>query len=293
MGTGTRTSRCASILESNQTTRHLKLMNSQRTHLTFAATLAFALGAATQARASTLIAPNTASFVDPAVFVFIPEGGSFNQPVTVTDYTLGGSVSHSPVNLINGSGLSAIPTLANYTTITHAAPSFTGSAANAWSSIDPGSAGGDFFAQFGEVDDEGPAGFFNLSLSSQDLTGMVIWGAAGSNGNNVRSWRVYATTAAGSFVVDSIFTFAAGNEPTGSSPGVISFGTTLDDVSNLFLFPQDNYFGQTVNGSAVTGGARISLGEIRFITADPVPEPTTGLLGLLAVGGLTLRRRRS
>lgn len=265
-------------------------MNSQRTHLPFAAALALAIGAASQARAATLIAPSTASFVNPAIFVFIPEGGSFNQPVLVTDGALGDK--NSSANVFNGSGLSGTPTFANYTTITHAAPSFSGSGANAWSSIDPGSAGGDFFAQFGDVDSDGPAGVFDLSFPSQDLTGMVVWGAAGSNGNNVRSWRVYATTAAGSFVVDSIFTFAAGNEPTGSSPGVISFGTTLDDVSNLFLFPQDNYFGQTVNGTAVNGGARISVGEIRFITADPVPEPTTGLLGLLAVGGLTLRRRR-
>lgn len=48
----------------------------------------------------------------------------------------------------------------------------------------------------------------------------------------------------------------------------------------------DNTLAFTGTGSV--GGSR----EIRFTTA-PVPEPATGLLGLLAVGGLAFRRRRA
>ncbi len=216
--------------------------------------------------------------------------------IVITDSSLAGN---SASNVINASGLSGTPTLANYTTITHASPAFTAGSANAWSSIDPSDAGGDFFAQIGapSFPGPGPGGYFDLSFNTpQNLTDLVVWGysfgGGAINGSNVSQWRIQSFDSANTPIGDATFTFAPGNEPNTNGPSTLSFGQTFSNVSRVQVVPLDNYFGQNVQGLSAIGGDRIGVAELRFI-GDAVPEPSTGLLSLLAVGGLALRRRRA
>lgn len=250
---------------------------------------------ATISQAASLIAPDSGTYVNPTsqLLTFGPFGPQLETTThTVTDTSLG---FVQIVNLINGSGLSGTPTISNYNTITHASPSFSASSANAWSSIDPGAGGGDFFADFdGSMSNinrlNEPAGYFDLNFNSPvNLTDLVTWAytfGTGFNGNNVSKWRIETFDSTGGFIGSGDFDAPASGMLSGMAT-TISFGQTFSNVSNLKAWPLDNYFG----ASGAAGGDRIGVAELRFITANAVPEPSTAAICLLSLGLLGARRR--
>ena len=109
--------------------------------------------------ALTVGSANAAVLVTPTSIVY----------TTSTNQEAPGLNLDNETNLINGNGLSTTPTLANYTTVTHAAAVFS-SPGNAWATIDPGAGGGDFYAQ------GGIAPTFGMTLDqSYGLTDFVYW----------------------------------------------------------------------------------------------------------------------
>ncbi len=92
----------------------------------------------------------------------------------------------------------------------------------------------------------------------------------------------------GSFLVLPVAGFGGRGVPTTPGPyspvGTMTFASTT--LAAMGAANYDNTLAFTGTGSV--GGSR----EIRFQTAA-VPEPTTGLLCFMAVGGLALRRRRA
>lgn len=245
--------------------------------------------------AASLITPSSGTWVNPVVVQFTgppPFGVPTPLEVHVPDASLG---TVSVTNVINGAGLSSVPTLANYQSVTHATPSFSGSAANAWSSIDAGNAGGDFFADLTLNSlfppSAAPAGYFNLNFDTPvNLTDLVTWSynfASEFNGNNVSKWRIDTFDSSGT-PLDS-GEFDGPNSMSNGAPATISFGQTFSNVSTVQVYPLDNYF--SIPGA--TGGDRIGIAELRFIGASAVPEPTAALTALLGLGLLAVRRRRA
>lgn len=253
------------------------------------------LAAAPVSRAATLIAPDSGTYVNPTSDIFVPFPFPHTETTThtVADNSLG---TVTVTNVINGSGLSGVPTISNYTTITHASPSFSGSAANAWSSIDPGAGGGDFFPDFAQgitaINPQNtPAGYFDLRFDTPvTITDLVAWAytfGSGFNGNNVSKWTIETFDSGGTFIGGGDFNGPGSMTDGGAS--TISFGTTFSNVSSVRAYPLDNYFGS----AGANGGDRIGVAELRFITANPVPEPSASAVGLLSLGLLASRRRRA
>ncbi len=248
----------------------------------------------------TLVTPTAASYTDPTstTTVVDPNLGmpvSVQQTYFITDTSLGASKSEMLNGIINGNGLSGSPTAANYTTITHTTPGFSGVNASAWVSVDPGSADGDFFADldaaYSRTNRTNPlAGFLSLSLpSAVDLSAVVLWGynfnATDNGANNVRSWDMSFFNFDGTLISNETISGPAGGM-IGGAANTLNFASTVAGVTRVQMKPTDNYYG--VGGT--TGGDRIGIAEVRFLTA--VPEPSSALLGIVALGGLTLRRRR-
>ena len=259
--------------------------------------------ASTVGPSASIIAPSSGTYVNPAGVQLLP--GPFPVMVPASRVVPDGSLGTvSVTSVLDGSGLSGVPTLANYTSITHATPNFTGSAANAWASVDTGLGGGDFYSDLGaEMSSwlpssltNGPAGYFDLRFDTPvTLTDMVAWGYSfgglAINGSNIREWQIDAYDSTGSLIGGGIFSHGAGSALDGSGPQTISFGRTFDNVSSINAYPLDNYYGMTVNSLSAIGGDRIGVAELRFI-GTAVPEPSISLFGLGAAG-LCLRRRRA
>jgi hypothetical protein len=181
-------------------------------------------------------------------------------------------------NIINGSGLSGSPTLANYATIQHAGVTLS-TPGNAWATNDTGPGGGDFFA------DGGIAPVFLMALDqTYTLDGIVFWGYhfGGNNGNAPKTVRLELSTTGGA-------SYAAPLDLTISFPGTFNLASTTNfaaaDANFLRMTVIDNHF-----GSGAPGGDRVGIAELRLL-ATPVPEPSSVLLGALAVLGLMARRR--
>lgn len=252
------------------------------------------LAAGPVGHAATLVAPDSGTYVNPtsAIFLSFPFPHLETTVHTVPDNSLG---TVSVTNVINGSGLSGVPTISNYTTITHASPSFSGSPANAWSSIDPGAAGGDFFPDLAQgitaINPQNtPAGYFDLRFDTPvNITDMVSWAytfGGGFNGNNVSKWTINTFDSGGTFIGGGDFD-GPGSMLDGKA-STISFGQTFSNVSSVHAWPLDNYFGF----AGANGGDRIGVAELRFISASPVPEPSSSAVGLLSLSLLAFRRRR-
>jgi hypothetical protein len=184
------------------------------------------------------------------------------------------------INLINGSGLSASPDLATYETVTHAAVTFA-APGNAWATIDPGAGGGDFYTQ------GGIAPVFNLSLDQiYTLTDFVYWGYHFNTpgGNEGRQFLLEFSTDGGATYPNSTTVGTPLNTLAISNALTLPLGGSFNaDAVRMTI--TDNHFGGTA-----AGGDRVGMGEVRFI-GDAIPEPSTALLGSLAMLGL-LRRRR-
>jgi MYXO-CTERM domain-containing protein len=249
------------------------------------------LAAAPFSHATTLIAPDSVTYVNPTsdTVTFFPFPSQTTTTHTVADNSLG---TVSVTNVINGSGLSGVPTISNYTTITHANPSFSVSG-NAWSSIDPGAAGGDFFQDFAlgitSINPQNtPVGYFDLSFNSPvSITDMVTWAytfGSGFNGNNVSKWKIETFDSGGTFIGGG--DFDGPSSMLNGQASTISFGQTFSNVSSVRAWALDNYF----DASGANGGDRIGVAELRFITA--VPEPSSSAVALLTLGLLASRRRR-
>jgi hypothetical protein len=164
-------------------------------------------------------------------------------------------------NLINGTGLSATPVIANYPTITHA----SAAAANAWVTTNPNGAG-DFF-----LGATPPTVVFQMGFSQTfRLSDFVFWGYhfGAANGNEGRRFELEFSNDGGVTYGSPI--------PVERTLGnaAVSRAATLDlgqDINANFvrLKVTDNHFG------SAAGGDRVGLGEIRFI-GEPVRDPWIG-----------------
>lgn len=199
------------------------------------------------------------------------------SPVTVTNDT--GFVEFFPLNnIINGSGLSATPDFSNYTTVTHAAAG----AGTAWTTDAPNGGTGDYF-------DPGGTGItptVTLDLGGTfELSDFVYWGYhfGAPNGNEVREFSLeFSTDGGGSYGAPVVVSSALGDHTVAAARTLSLGGTfTADTVRATFT---DNHFGV----GQPAGGDRAGLGELRFVA---VPEPSTVLLGGLALLGLARRKR--
>jgi hypothetical protein len=175
-------------------------------------------------------------------------------------------------NIINGNGLSAIPTILNVDTVTHAAVSF-GAPGNVWATDDPAPGGGDYFADNGGA----VLSFEILFDQTYVVTDLVSWGY---HFNSLNANDIAAVTldyGVGDFTGGSTSVAIA----LGAAPGVSvtsSVGSSFV-ADRLKLTVTDNQFGVIPNG-----GDRVGIAELRFIGA--VPEPSTA--ALLGLGSLAL-----
>lgn len=182
-------------------------------------------------------------------------------------------------NLINGNGLSTTPDITNYTTVTHASAATSG-VGNAWATIDPGPGAGDFYTE-GGIDP-----VFEIGLDqAYTLTDFVYWGYhfGAANGNEGREFFLEFSTDGGLTYPSSTTVSTPLNTLAVSNSLTLPLGGSFNaDAVRMTI--TDNHFG------GPPGGDRVGMGEIRFV-GDVIPEPSTTLLGGLAMLGL-LRRRR-
>lgn len=207
--------------------------------------------------------------------------GSAHAAVLVTPTSIantsGVSEFFPAANIINDSGLSGAADITTYTTVTHS----SAGAGNAWTTDDVPPAAGDYYAQ------GGTAAIFTLSLGqTYDLTDFVFWGYhfGTPNGNEGREFTLSFSTDGGTTFPTSTSVSNPLNTLAVSAASTLPLGGTFT-ANAVQLEITDNHFGGTA-----AGGDRIGLGEVKFI-GDAIPEPSTALLGSLALLGL-LRRRR-
>lgn len=172
------------------------------------------------------------------------------QPVGVSSLTQGLGAPVGPdlfqaVNLINGSGLSAVPTGANFTTVTHAAAS----SANAWVTQASGS---DWYANGAPS----PEMVFQLG-SLQTVKGIASWGYhfGGGNGNEAKTMTLAFSTDGGLTWGAPTATIVRGL--TSAAVAVNAFAPVSANAVKMVI--TDN------NGGAAPGGDRVGLGEVRFM----------------------------
>jgi hypothetical protein len=193
------------------------------------AVIAVAL-ATSSTRAQTLVTPTGITFAGTAVEFF-------------TDET----------NLINGSGLSAVPAISDYTTVTHAAAG----AANAWVTTNPAGAG-DFFPV-------GQTVVFNFTFDRPyRFTDLVFWGYhfGAANGNEARRFELAFSTDGGASFLPPVIVERPLGSATVANAATMNLGAPVDaDFVRMTVL--DNHFG------AIQGGDRVGLGEVRFIGDIP------------------------
>lgn len=215
-------------------------------HFTGLAALAAALLSAAPCSAQFLVAPTSITFAGTGVEFFATEA-----------------------NLTNETGLSGSPTLANYTTITHAAAG----AGNAWVTTNPAGAG-DFYSA-------GQTVVFHLSFTQlHRFTDFVFWGYhfGGGNGNEGRRFEFEFSTDGGVNFGPPVVVERALGSATVANAATLDLGGEFN-ANFVRMKVLDNHFG------AIGGGDRVGLGEIRligdiprdpWIAAAPVAGSSTG-----------------
>jgi len=158
-------------------------------------------------------------------------------------------------------------------------------AAGNWVTSAPGGFPSDFIVAAGE-----PILTFDLGADTS-ISEIYTWGYSVSNANGVKDFSLLFATE------------ADGLEGFGTSIGLNPLlSMTIDDTSmqtNTFAPVNARYVQMTISSSHLSnggsggpdgpaGGDRVGLGEVAF----GIPEPSTSLLGLVALTGLALRRRR-
>lgn len=182
--------------------------------------------------------------------------------VAPTSITFGGTAVEffaTEANLINGTGLSGTPTLANYTTITHGAAG----SGNAWVTTNPAGAG-DFFPT-------GQTVVFDMPFPQlHRFTDFVFWGYhfGGGNGNEGRRFSLEFSTDGGVNFGPPVIVERALGSATVANAATLGLGGEFDG-NFVRLKVLDNHFG------AIGGGDRVGLGEVRFI-ADIPRDPWIG-----------------
>lgn len=162
----------------------------------------------------------------------------------------------------------------------------SGGSAGNWVTGAPGGFPSDFIAVAGA-----PVLVFDLG-SDSPINAIHTWGYATSNANGVMDFSLRFATAA-----DGLGGFGTS---IAANP---LFSMTIDDISmqtnglggvitaryvELTALSTHLTNGGTGGPEGPAGGDRVGLGEVTF----SIPEPSISLLGLLAIGGLALRRRR-
>ena len=185
---------------------------------------------------------------------------------------LAGTEFFPAANITNGSGLSQPPTLANYTTTSHAAAS----GSTAWTTEAPGGGSADYFA-LNPATAPLPVFLFTF-LEEHEFTDFIYWGYhfGAPNGNEVKSFTLEFSTDGGSTYHSSLNL----NSPaiTQSNATTLPLGGTFS-ANTIRLTLTDNWF------ENFGGGDRAGLGEIRFLGTTPIdPTPAIGVPRLLDFG---------
>lgn len=222
-----------------------------------------------------LLSPLMAASAHAATLMITPTSISYtnspNQEQT-------GLFLDNELNIINGSGLSAAPTVGNVNTVTHASVSLS-SPGNAWATVDIGPGAGDFFAEGGN------APVFAIDLgATYSVTDFVIWGYhfGANNGNHPKNITLEFSTNGGTSY-GSPLPILVPNAGAFNGADVVTFAA--QNANHVRLTVTDNYFG------SYSGGDRVGISEIRFM-GDAVPEPSAAILGSLGALALLRRRRR-
>lgn len=185
-----------------------------------------------------------------------------------------GSLSLNNENqIIDGSGLSAAPTVATIATVTHA----NVADGNAWATVDPAPGGGDFFADTSDT-----VSFEVVFDGTYSITDFAHWsyGFGTVNDNNISA--ITLDYGVGDFASSTGSLAIAEAASAGASVTTSLGGAIVADRVRITV--TDNHF-----ESGGDGGDRVGLTEIRFI-GDAVPEPSSA--ALLGLGGLALILRR-
>ena len=163
---------------------------------------------------------------------------------------------YAPDNLVNSSGLSSEPTLANYQSVTN-----TGGAGNTWVTATAS------FPNY--FNGSNPPPSFLLPLPDESaLTHVVLWGYSGNN-NEGANFTLEFSTDGGSTFPES--TTVATSSLLSTSAAALAFASSFD-ADTVRLTVTDNAGGRGFSGAG--SGDRVGLGEIRFIGAtagDPGP----------------------
>ena len=217
---------------------------------TTGAAIALSLGLGAAANAAVVVGMNSITYTGTGVEFFTDEN-----------------------HLIDGTGLSAAPTVANIGTITHG----SAGSGNAWVTDAPNGGAGDYFSPA-----PGTVVFEIVFDNTYDVTDFYNWGYnfGASNNNNAKDFTI--EYGVGNFA-SSLGTVTVAR-PVGNASANVATVFTADRVR---LTVTDNYFGE----AGAAGGDRVGLAEVRFLgDVAVIPEPSsTALLGL---GGLALILRR-
>lgn len=153
-----------------------------------------------------------------------------------------------------------------------------------WVTGAPGGFPSDYIAVAG-------APILTFDLGSDVNIGQIhTWGYDSGNTNGVSQFSLrFATDAEGAGGAGSSIsynpTFSMAREDTSIQTAAFS---EIVNARYVEFTASDNFFVAPGNVAPDNGGDRVGLGEVSF---SAIPEPSTGLLGLLGLG-LAFRRRR-
>ena len=172
-------------------------------------------------------------------------------------------------HLIDGSGLSATPTLGNFASVTHD----SSASANWWLTFTQGSPS--YFADSRNRPDPQ----FTLTLDGlYSLSALVVWGLSTNHGNEASNFRVEFSSDGGVTYSSATETLGLDRRTDGTAVR-LSFGDERE-ANFVRLTITNNAKGRGFPGA---GGDRVALGEIRFAgSAVASNAPPVAMAGALA-----------